>query len=59
MSNLAWSLKEQGKREEALACYRRALSVFEATLGPGHAQVTKTRARIAELEGAAPPPSGP
>ena len=56
VSNLAWSLKAQGKRDEALACYRRALPVFEATLGPDHAQVTKTRARIAELEASASPP---
>ena len=55
VSNLAWTLKEQGKREEALACYRRALPIFESALGQEHPQVAKTRTRILELEGVPAP----
>ena len=49
LNNLAMLYKSEGKYSEAERLYRRALSIFERSLGPDHPHVEACRANLAGL----------
>jgi tetratricopeptide (TPR) repeat protein len=47
LSNLAWSLRDQGHPDQAQPLYERALAIYETTYGPEHPHVATTLNNLA------------